>query len=221
MMSSKCTSLHQLVTNVIIVLKSILIFLNNHPVYFFILIMKCFWYLLVFKHSTLFFCFFFVFWQVSLSMAGIMAADSVSHTLQVQQWDGEVRQESRHAAELKQLDNGLKIPPRWRRSHTTIWCLRSPSTVINVVSSSLVTERSLTFTVLRYSGWRCDVCDLQENLWMNLTDGKVLCGRRYFDGTGGNNHALLHFQETGYPLAVKLGTITPDGAGKHARRSRL
>ncbi|XP_008321016.1 ubiquitin carboxyl-terminal hydrolase 5 isoform X2 [Cynoglossus semilaevis] len=111
--------------------------------------------------------------RVSLSMAGIMAADSVSHTLQVQQWDGEVRQESRHAAELKQLDNGLKIPP---------------------------------------SGWRCDVCDLQENLWMNLTDGKVLCGRRYFDGTGGNNHALLHFQETGYPLAVKLGTITPDGA---------
>lgn len=49
---------------------------------------------------------------------------------------------------------------------------------------------------------------------MNLTDGKVLCGRRYFDGSGGNNHALQHFQETGYPLAVKLGTITPDGAGK-------
>ncbi|AWO96378.1 Ubiquitin carboxyl-terminal hydrolase [Scophthalmus maximus] len=111
--------------------------------------------------------------RVSLSMAGIMAADSVSHTLQVQQWDGEVRQESRHAADLKQLDNGVKIPP---------------------------------------SGWRCDVCDLQENIWMNLTDGKVLCGRRYFDGTGGNNHALLHFQQTGYPLAVKLGTITPGGA---------
>uniref|UniRef100_A0A8C4E3K6 Ubiquitin carboxyl-terminal hydrolase n=1 Tax=Dicentrarchus labrax TaxID=13489 RepID=A0A8C4E3K6_DICLA len=65
---------------------------------------------------------------------------------------------------------------------------------------------------LHRSGWRCDVCDLQENIWMNLTDGKVLCGRRYFDGSGGNNHALLHFQETGYPLAVKLGTITPDGA---------
>uniref|UniRef100_A0AAR2JK96 Ubiquitin carboxyl-terminal hydrolase n=1 Tax=Pygocentrus nattereri TaxID=42514 RepID=A0AAR2JK96_PYGNA len=88
-------------------------------------------------------------------------------------WDGEVRQESKHAAELKQLDNGVKIPP---------------------------------------SGWRCEVCDLQENLWMNLTDGKVLCGRRYFDGSGGNNHALQHFQQTGYPLAVKLGTITPDGA---------
>ncbi|KAI5620450.1 ubiquitin carboxyl-terminal hydrolase 5 isoform X1, partial [Silurus asotus] len=111
--------------------------------------------------------------RVSLSMAGLLAADSVSQALQVQQWDGEVRQESKHAAELKQLDNGLKIPP---------------------------------------SGWKCEVCELQENLWMNLTDGKVMCGRRYFDGSGGNNHALQHFQETGYPLAVKLGTITPDGA---------
>uniref|UniRef100_A0A6Q2X6G8 Ubiquitin carboxyl-terminal hydrolase n=1 Tax=Esox lucius TaxID=8010 RepID=A0A6Q2X6G8_ESOLU len=112
---------------------------------------------------------------VSLAMAGLMSADSVSHALQVQQWDGEVRAESRHAAELKQLDNGVKIPP---------------------------------------SGWRCEVCDLQENLWMNLTDGRVFCGRRYFDGSGGNNHALLHFQQTGHPLAVKLGTITPDGAGE-------
>ncbi|MEQ2205374.1 hypothetical protein XENOCAPTIV_024218 [Xenoophorus captivus] len=53
-----------------------------------------------------------LYFQVSLSMTGIMAADSVSHTLQVQQWDGEVRQESKHAADLKQLDNGVKIPPR-------------------------------------------------------------------------------------------------------------
>ncbi|KAG7457683.1 hypothetical protein MATL_G00229800 [Megalops atlanticus] len=111
--------------------------------------------------------------RVSMSMAGLLAADSVSHALQVQQWDGEVRQESRHAAELSQLDNGVKIPP---------------------------------------SGWKCEVCGLEENLWMNLTDGKVLCGRRYFDGSGGNNHALQHFQQAGYPLAVKLGTITPDGA---------
>uniref|UniRef100_A0A8C7LSB5 Ubiquitin carboxyl-terminal hydrolase n=1 Tax=Oncorhynchus mykiss TaxID=8022 RepID=A0A8C7LSB5_ONCMY len=111
--------------------------------------------------------------RVSLAMAGLMSADSVSHALQVQQWDGEVRAVSRHAVELKQLNNGTKIPP---------------------------------------SGWRCEVCDLQENLWMNLSDGRVFCGRRYFDGSGGNNHALLHFQQTGHPLAVKLGTITPDGA---------
>lgn len=65
------------------------------------------------------------------------------------------------------------------------------------------------------------MCDLQENIWMNLTDGKVLCGRRYFDGSGGNNHALLHFQETRYPLAVKLGTITPDGAGPLTNENKI
>lgn len=74
---------------------------------------------------------------------------------------------------------------------------------------------------LSFSGWRCDVCDLQENLWMNLTDGKVLCGRRYFDGSGGNNHALLYYQQTGYPLAVKLGTITPDGAGEIIAQNQI
>lgn len=35
-----------------------------------------------------------------------------------------------------------------------------------------------------------------------------------FDGSGGNGSALRHFEATGkkYPLAVKLGTITPHGA---------
>ena len=31
-------------------------------------------------------------------------------------------------------------------------------------------------------------------------------------GSGGNNHAVEHYNAVGYPLAVKLGTITPDGA---------
>ncbi|KAG0563130.1 hypothetical protein KC19_8G006500 [Ceratodon purpureus] len=63
------------------------------------------------------------------------------------------------------------------------------------------------------SGWKCSQCDKTENLWMNLTDGTILCGRRNWDGTGGNNHALEHYQATNYPLAVKLGTITADLEG--------
>ncbi|NWX53508.1 UBP13 hydrolase, partial [Promerops cafer] len=62
------------------------------------------------------------------------------------------------------------------------------------------------------SGWKCSKCDLRENLWLNLTDGSVLCGKWFFDGSGGSGHAMEHYRETGYPLAVKLGTITPDGA---------
>lgn len=60
------------------------------------------------------------------------------------------------------------------------------------------------------SGWKCSKCDKTENLWLNLTDGMILCGRRNWDGSGGNNHAIEHFNETGYPIAVKLGTITAD-----------
>lgn len=61
--------------------------------------------------------------------------------------------------------------------------------------------------------WRCSIpgCDKTDNLWMNLTCGTILCGRKYFDGSGGNNHAVEYYDQTKYPLAVKLGTITPQG----------
>jgi ubiquitin carboxyl-terminal hydrolase 5/13 len=49
---------------------------------------------------------------------------------------------------------------------------------------------------------------------LNLTDGSILCGKWFFDSSGGNGHALEHYRDMGYPLAVKLGTITPDGAGE-------
>ncbi|XP_044270972.1 ubiquitin carboxyl-terminal hydrolase 5 [Tribolium madens] len=63
------------------------------------------------------------------------------------------------------------------------------------------------------SGWQCEKCDKTDNLWLNLTDGSILCGRRFYDGSGGNNHAIEQFNSTGYPLAVKLGTITKEGKG--------
>ncbi|XP_056459207.1 ubiquitin carboxyl-terminal hydrolase 13 isoform X1 [Gadus chalcogrammus] len=65
---------------------------------------------------------------------------------------------------------------------------------------------------IRPSGWKCQKCEMRENLWLNLTDGAVLCGKWFFDGAGGNGHALDHYKDTNFPLAVKLETITPDGA---------
>lgn len=64
--------------------------------------------------------------------------------------------------------------------------------------------------VIPPSGWKCSQCDKTDNLWLNLTDGVILCGRKNWDGSGGNNHAVEHYKKTGYPLAVKLGTITAD-----------
>ncbi|ORX99167.1 ubiquitinyl hydrolase [Basidiobolus meristosporus CBS 931.73] len=57
----------------------------------------------------------------------------------------------------------------------------------------------------------CQACDLKENLWLCLTCGSLGCGRKQFDGSGGNGHGLQHFQETGHGISCKLGTITPEG----------
>jgi ubiquitin carboxyl-terminal hydrolase 5/13 len=52
--------------------------------------------------------------------------------------------------------------------------------------------------------WICSMCSLNTNLWMNLTDGTISCGRKFFDGSGGNNHAIEHYNQTKYPLVSKL-----------------
>ena len=59
----------------------------------------------------------------------------------------------------------------------------------------------------------CNNCGLQENLWLCLTCGNLGCGRQQFGGVGGQGHGLAHFESTGntHPVAVKLGTITPEG----------
>ena len=57
----------------------------------------------------------------------------------------------------------------------------------------------------------CEDCDLKSNLWLNLQSGHLGCGRKNYDGTGGNNHAIEHFKATGNGLCVKMGTITPEG----------
>lgn len=28
------------------------------------------------------------------------------------------------------------------------------------------------------TGWTCEKCDKTDNLWLNLTDGSILCGRK-------------------------------------------
>ena len=99
---------------------------------------------------------------VQMSAKAVIQADSAIHKAEVEaaagSWDGEKLVVSKHAENLVQLDNGVKIPPK---------------------------------------GWKCECCDLTTNLWLNLTDGKILCGRKFFDGSGGNNHAVEHYQKTG------------------------
>ena len=66
----------------------------------------------------------------------------------------------------------------------------------------------------RPGDWVCAApgCGKTSPLWLNLTTGYIGCGRKNFDGSGGNEHALAHFKAGGGgPLCVKLGTITAAG----------
>ena len=43
--------------------------------------------------------------------------------------------------------------------------------------------------------WRCEKSGETENLWLNLSDGYIGGGRKNWDGSGGSNGALDHFNE--------------------------
>ncbi|GAW13099.1 hypothetical protein ANO14919_024770 [Xylariales sp. No.14919] len=58
----------------------------------------------------------------------------------------------------------------------------------------------------------CSKCDLKENLWLCLVCGNLGCGRAQFGGVGGNSHGLAHATESHHGVAVKLGSITPEGS---------
>ncbi|KAM5372815.1 hypothetical protein ACJA88_008952 [Fusarium oxysporum] len=57
----------------------------------------------------------------------------------------------------------------------------------------------------------CYACDLPENLWLCIECGNLGCGRKQMGGVDGNSHALAHANESGHGVAVKLGSITPEG----------
>ncbi|KAL8805925.1 MAG: hypothetical protein Q9200_005242 [Gallowayella weberi] len=57
----------------------------------------------------------------------------------------------------------------------------------------------------------CSMCDLRENLWLCLECGNLGCGRQQFGGIGGNSHGLKHTEVSSHAVAVKLGSLTPDG----------
>ena len=62
--------------------------------------------------------------------------------------------------------------------------------------------------------WKCEKSGDTKNLWLNLSTGYIGGGRKNWDGSGGSGAALEHYKDTGckYPLSVKLGTITKNGA---------
>ncbi|OAF71530.1 hypothetical protein A3Q56_00701 [Intoshia linei] len=77
---------------------------------------------------------------------------------------------------------------------------------ISLVAKELIQNTKICKIDIK-SKLSCSMCDLTTNLWLNLKDGNINCGRSYWTGMGGNNHAMDHYTKTGYPIVVKLGTI--------------
>lgn len=60
---------------------------------------------------------------------------------------------------------------------------------------------------------KCGACDLKQNLWICLHCGSIGCGREQFGSSiPGNSHALAHYELTGHPVAVKLGSLSAAGS---------
>lgn len=57
----------------------------------------------------------------------------------------------------------------------------------------------------------CNDCDLNSNIWLCVTCGTLGCGRAQYGGVGGNGHGVAHFEATGHPISLKMGSITPEG----------
>eukprot|EP01084_Bolivina_argentea_P164576 286125_1 len=65
---------------------------------------------------------------------------------------------------------------------------------------------------------RCSGCGKYDNLWLNVSDGYIGCGRKFYalKSMGGNGCSLTHYKSNNStkagPIAVKLGTISANGA---------
>jgi ubiquitin carboxyl-terminal hydrolase 5/13 len=73
-------------------------------------------------------------------------------------------------------------------------------------------DQSTSTTIVEKSLAHCGECDLKANLWLCMVCGHLGCGRKNYDGTGGNNHAIDHANSSHHPVVCKLGTITPEGS---------
>ena len=81
-----------------------------------------------------------------------------------------------------------------------------PKTVVNPLQQlqcthfSAFQQQQPEFTMHQ----KCVDCSLTKNLWMCLECGRFSCGRKNWDGTGGNGHALQHYEKTGHSIVLKV-----------------
>ncbi|PPR03548.1 hypothetical protein CVT24_007596 [Panaeolus cyanescens] len=122
--------------------------------------------------------------------------------------EGKIIEEAEANPKYQSLKTGvLQSLSSARQSEVKAW-----EEEITPCEHTLMLEQLVDGTHIAPSGLaHCNSCDLTSNLWLCLTCGSLGCGRQQFGGVSGNGHGLSHFEQSGHPVSVKLGTITPEG----------
>jgi ubiquitin carboxyl-terminal hydrolase 5/13 len=128
-----------------------------------------------------------------------MSANSSARQSEIKAWEEEITA-CEHTLCLEQ------VPPKEVKSAGASCCA---SLATSRCVPRLISMRRVSLSC--HAGATCSQCELGENLWLCLTCGSLGCGRPQFGGGGGNGHGLAHFDQTAHPVALKLGTITPEG----------
>lgn len=134
--------------------------------------------------------------NVAGAISGVMSALSAKKQSEVKAWEEEIR-ECPHAASMVSVPkaDGAKVAGKLARCQALILL-----SVLRLLTNSWL-----------FVSEHCNDCELKNNLWLCLTCGNVGCGRKQYDGSGGNGHGMAHYETTGHSVCVKLGTITPEG----------
>ncbi|KAJ8120436.1 hypothetical protein ONZ43_g2856 [Nemania bipapillata] len=112
-----------------------------------------------------------------------------------------------HAKLAPLVDGILKANTFSRQEEVKAW-EQEMSTCEHILLLQQETRRKIESGALGH----CSECDLKENLWLCLVCGNLGCGRAQFGGVGGNSHGLAHATRSHHAVAIKLGSITPEGS---------
>ncbi|KAF7760323.1 hypothetical protein Agabi119p4_10999 [Agaricus bisporus var. burnettii] len=138
--------------------------------------------------------------------------DKYDHTLTLKCWlceatAGSVIPDALQDPKIKSLADGVMSSlSSARQSEVKAW-----EEEITACEHTLLLQQESSGPIEASGLAHCRSCDLKENLWLCMTCGSLGCGRQLYGGIGGNGHGLDHFKESGHPVSVKLGTITPEG----------
>ncbi|KAH7356565.1 ubiquitin carboxyl-terminal hydrolase-like protein [Rhexocercosporidium sp. MPI-PUGE-AT-0058] len=142
-----------------------------------------------------------------LSIAAETEADKYSFETTVKCYECNVDKVETSEGKLAAVVNGvLKANTFSRHEEVKAWELEITSCE-HILTMQQQPSKKIQSQDLGY----CSLCDLQENLWLCLECGNLGCGRAQFGGMQGHSHGLEHSKSSGHGVAVKLGSITPEG----------